>query len=74
MFSLKTVAAKDLVFTPNTPWSHKSGSRRSPPPSKLEWNDGQHAFTLPKTGEDLRTLTERLLREQTAETPDLTLA
>jgi CyaY protein len=31
---------------------------------KLEWNEAAHAFTLPKTGEDLRTLTERLLREQ----------
>jgi len=31
---------------------------------KLEWNDAEHAFTLPKTGEDLRALTERLLREQ----------
>jgi len=31
---------------------------------KLEWNEAAHAFTLPKTGEDLRALTERLLREQ----------
>ena len=39
---------------------------------KLEWNEAAHAFTLPKTGEDLRILTERLLREQ-LDDPSITL-
>lgn len=64
--------AAKFVFTPNTPVAQIWISAQSTS-FKLEWNDGQQAFTLPKTGEDLRTLTERLLREQTAD-PGLTLA
>ncbi len=52
-----------FVFTPNTPVRQVWISAQSTS-FKLEWNDEKQAFTLPKTGEDLRTLTERLLREQ----------
>lgn len=52
-----------FVFTPNTPVRQVWISAQSTS-FKLEWSDAAHAFTLPKTGEDLRTLTERLLREQ----------
>jgi len=55
--------AAKFVFTPNTPVRQVWISAISTS-FKLEWNDASHAFTLPKTGEDLRTLTERLLREQ----------
>ena len=51
-----------FVFTPNTPVRQVWISAQSTS-FKLEWNEGANAFTLPKTGEDLRTLTERLLRE-----------
>jgi iron donor protein CyaY len=61
-----------FVFTPNTPVAQFWISAQSTS-YKLEWNPGQSAFTLPKTGEDLRTLTQRLLREQTND-PELTLA
>ena len=60
-----------FVFTPNTPVAQIWISAQSTS-FKLEWNEDKHAFTLPKTGEDLRTLTERLLREQTND-PGLTL-
>jgi CyaY protein len=51
-----------FVFTPNTPvrqiWiSAKSTS------FKLDWSEDASAFVLPKTGEDLKALTQRLLRE-----------
>jgi iron donor protein CyaY len=52
-----------FVFTPNTPVRQVWISAQSTS-FKLEWNEATHSFTLPKTGEDLRTLTERLLREQ----------
>src|ERR1700744_2534759 len=64
--------AAKFVFTPNTPVAQIWISAQSTS-FKLEWNNEQHAFTLPRTGEDLRTLTERLLREQTND-PGLTLA
>jgi iron donor protein CyaY len=51
-----------FVFTPNTPVRQVWISAQSTS-FKLEWNETAKAFTLPKTGEDLRTLTERLLRE-----------
>ena len=51
-----------FVFTPNTPVRQVWISAQSTS-FKLEWNEAAKAFTLPKTGEDLRTLTERLLRE-----------
>lgn len=55
--------AAKFVFTPNTPVRQVWISALSTS-YKLEWNEGANAFTLPKTGEDLRSLTERLLREQ----------
>ena len=51
-----------FVFTPNTPVRQVWISAISTS-FKLEWNEAAHAFTLSKTGEDLRALTERLLRE-----------
>ena len=52
-----------FVFTPNTPVRQVWISAQSTS-FKLEWNDSTRAFTLPRTGEDLRSLTQRLLREQ----------
>jgi CyaY protein len=52
-----------FVFTPNTPVRQVWISAHSTS-FKLEWNETAQAFVLPKTGEDLRSLTERLLREQ----------
>ena len=51
-----------FVFTPNTPVRQVWISAQSTS-FKLEWNDNKQAFTLPKTGETLMILTERLLRE-----------
>ena len=61
-----------FVFSPNTPVRQVWISAQSTS-FKLEWNEAQHAFTLPKTGEDLKTLTERLLREQ-LDDPSLSLS
>jgi iron donor protein CyaY len=51
-----------FVVTPNTPvrqiWISALATS-----FKLEWSDAAHAFVLPKTGEALIPLTERLLRE-----------
>jgi iron donor protein CyaY len=55
--------AAKFVFTPNTPVRQVWISAQSTS-FKLDWNETAHAFTLSKTGEDLRSLTERLLREQ----------
>ncbi len=52
-----------FVFTPNTPVRQVWISAQSTS-FKLEWNEAEEVFTLPRTGEDLRALTERLLREQ----------
>lgn len=52
-----------FVFTPNTPVRQVWISALSTS-FKLEWNEERKAFVLPKTGEDLMRLTERLLREQ----------
>ncbi|WP_263417535.1 iron donor protein CyaY [Terriglobus albidus] len=49
-----------FVFTPNTPVRQIWISALSTS-FKLEWHDGQ--FVLPKTGEALQLLTQRLLRE-----------
>jgi len=57
--------AAKFVFTPNTPVRQVWISALSTS-FKLEWSEEKHAFVLTKTGEDLRTLTERLLREQLA--------
>src|SRR3954454_22732761 len=51
-----------FVVTPNTPvrqiWISAQATSY-----KLEWSDPAKAFVLPKTGEPLLPLTERLLRE-----------
>ena len=52
-----------FVFTPNTPVRQVWISAQSTS-FKLDWSESTHAFTLPRTGEDLRSLTQRLLREQ----------
>lgn len=52
-----------FVFTPNTPVRQIWISAQSTS-FKLEWDESARAFTLPKTGEALKGLTERLLREQ----------
>jgi len=51
-----------FVFTPNTPVRQVWISAQSTS-FKLEWNENSRVFIFSKTGEDLRTLTERLLRE-----------
>ncbi len=53
-----------FVFTPNTPVRQIWISALSTS-FKLEWNGS--AFALPKTGEDLKTLTQRLIREHTGD-------
>ncbi len=63
--------AAKFVFTPNTPVRQVWISALSTS-YKLEWNEATPTFTLPKTGEDLRTLTERLLRDQ-LDDPSITL-
>ena len=52
-----------FVFSPNTPVRQVWISAQSTS-FKLEWSDTDHAFILSRTGEDLRSLTQRLLREQ----------
>jgi iron donor protein CyaY len=51
-----------FVVTPNTPvrqvWISAQATSY-----KLEWSESARAFILPKTGEPLIPLTERLLRE-----------
>src|SRR4030081_3230300 len=51
-----------FVVTPNTPirqiWISAQATSY-----KLDWSDAVGAFVLPKTGEALKPLTERLLRE-----------
>ena len=51
-----------FVITPNTPirqiWISAQATSY-----KLEWSDAKRAFVLPKSGEPLLPLTERLLRE-----------
>ena len=61
-----------FVFSPNTPVRQVWISAQSTS-FKLEWNETANAFTLPKSGENLKTLTERLLREQLSD-PSLTLS
>jgi len=55
--------AAKFVFTPNTPVRQIWISAQSTS-FKLDWSEAQSAFVLPKTGEELKALTERLLREQ----------
>ena len=60
-----------FVVTPNTPvrqiWISAQATS-----FKLEWSDSAHGFVLPKTGEALIPLIERLLREQLND-PDIRL-
>lgn len=51
-----------FVITPNTPIRQVWISALSTS-FKLEWSEAAHAFALSKTGEDLKSLTQRLLRE-----------
>jgi CyaY protein len=60
-----------FVITPNTPIRQVWISAQATS-FKLDWNEAIHAFALPKTGEDLKTLTQRLLREHLSD-PTITL-
>jgi iron donor protein CyaY len=60
-----------FVITPNTPIRQVWISAQATS-FKLDWNEAAQAFTLPKTGEDLKTLTQRLLREHLSD-PTITL-
>lgn len=51
-----------FVFSPNTPVRQIWISAQSTS-FKLEYRENDHIFVLPKTGEDLVALTQRLLRE-----------
>jgi len=51
-----------FVFTPNTPVRQIWISALTTS-FKLDWAEDAGVFRLSKTGEDLKTLTERLLRE-----------
>ena len=56
-----------FVFTPNTPVRQIWISALTTS-FKLDWSEDKKAFILPKTGEDLLTLTERLLQEHLGDT------
>ena len=60
-----------FVITPNTPIRQVWISAQATS-FKLDWSEAAKAFTLAKTGEDLKTLTQRLLREHLAD-PTITL-
>ncbi|GAC1362958.1 MAG: hypothetical protein NVSMB3_11350 [Acidobacteriaceae bacterium] len=60
-----------FVLTPNTPIRQIWISAQSTS-FKLDWSETSGAFLLPKTGEDLRSLVQRLLREH-LEDPSITL-
>jgi CyaY protein len=60
-----------FVITPNTPIRQVWISAQATS-FKLDWSETAHAFTLSKTGEDLKTLTQRLLREHLND-PTITL-
>ena len=55
-----------FVFTPNTPVRQIWISALSTS-FKLGWDDDKALFVLPKTGESLLRLTERLVREHTGD-------
>jgi iron donor protein CyaY len=61
-----------FVFSPNTPVRQIWISARSTS-FKLDWSGETHSFMLPKTGEAMKPLTERLLRE-TLQNEDIHLA
>ena len=56
-----------FVFTPNSPVRQLWISALTTS-FKLDWDATTSVFVLPKTGEDLTTLTQRLLREMTGNT------
>ena len=58
--------AAKFVFTPQTPVRQIWISALTTS-FKLEWDEPSSAFVLPKTGENLKILTERLLKEQLAD-------
>jgi CyaY protein len=58
--------AAKFVFTPNTPVRQIWISAQSTS-FKLDWSETASDFVLPRTGEALKTLTQRLLREQTSD-------
>ena len=60
-----------FVITPNTPIRQVWVSAQATS-YKLDWSEATSAFTLSKTGEDLKTLTQRLLREHLSD-PSITL-
>ena len=60
-----------FVLTPNTPIRQIWISAQSTS-FKLDWSEAEHRFVLPRTGEDLTVLTERLLREHLGN-PSITL-
>ena len=60
-----------FVVTPNTPVRQIWISAQSTS-YKLEWSEATRHFILPKSGEELKTLTQRLLREHLAD-PNITL-
>jgi CyaY protein len=59
-----------FVLTPNTPVRQIWISALSTS-FKLDWEEQKLAFVLPKTGEDLVALMERLIREQSGESVSL---
>ncbi len=61
-----------FVLTPNTPIRQIWISAQSTS-FKLDWSEDSRSFILPKSGEDLRTLIQRLLREH-LEDPSISLA
>ena len=61
-----------FVITPNTPIRQVWVSAKATS-FKLDWSESANAFTLAKTGEDLKSLTQRLLREHLND-PGITLS
>jgi iron donor protein CyaY len=60
-----------FVITPNTPIRQVWISAQATS-FKLDWAEATRSFALSKTGEDLKTLTQRLLREHLGD-PSITL-
>jgi CyaY protein len=60
-----------FVITPNTPIRQVWISAQATS-FKLDWSEASDAFTLSRTGENLKTLTQRLLREHLND-PSITL-
>jgi iron donor protein CyaY len=60
-----------FVITPNTPIRQVWISAQATS-FKLDWSEPAQAFALAKTGEDLKILTQRLLREHLGD-PTITL-